>query len=107
MADFDARRRRLLKFASGAGALALAGCDRLAGNAQFDGMLRHGETWTMRTQRLVLAHQPLAREYTETCVTFLITARPRFHCRYPKKPSSLSAVRNCPSPESQSFSYRF
>ncbi|HEX4510470.1 MAG TPA: molybdopterin-binding protein [Burkholderiaceae bacterium] len=62
----DLRRRQWLKFASGAGALALAGCDRLSVNPQFDGMLRHGEAWTMRTQRLLLAHQPLAREFAET-----------------------------------------
>jgi DMSO/TMAO reductase YedYZ molybdopterin-dependent catalytic subunit len=82
MSDFHARRRLLLELASGAGALALAGCDRLANNAGFDGMLRHGEAWTMRTQRLLLARQPLAREYTE------VDLSPRFRANGSLDPGS-------------------
>lgn len=61
---FESRRRLLLQLASGAGSLALAGCDRLSRQPDFDSLLRHGQSWTMGAQRLLLARQPLAREYT-------------------------------------------
>ena len=59
------RRRFLTTLAAGAGSLALAGCDRLAQDARVDGILRHTEKLTLASQRLILDHQPLAREYSE------------------------------------------
>jgi DMSO/TMAO reductase YedYZ molybdopterin-dependent catalytic subunit len=64
-ADFESRRRLLRAFASGAGALALAGCDRLSANPDAAALLRSAESLTMRSQRLLLQHQPLAKEYGE------------------------------------------
>ena len=65
MTDFHDRRRLLRAFASGAGALALAGCDRLSANRDALGVLRSAESLTLRGQRLLLQHQPLAREFGE------------------------------------------
>ncbi len=59
------RRRLLMGLASGAGALALAGCDGLAQNAQVDGVLRQTEKLTLRAQRLLLGRQALAQEFSE------------------------------------------
>lgn len=55
-------RRRFI--AAGASGL-LAGCDRLNNSDAFRGVLRSAEGLTMRTQRLVLARDSLAREYGE------------------------------------------
>jgi DMSO/TMAO reductase YedYZ molybdopterin-dependent catalytic subunit len=51
--------------ASGAGALALAGCDRLSGNAGFAALLRGTERLTMSSQRALLDRHALAPEYTD------------------------------------------
>jgi DMSO/TMAO reductase YedYZ molybdopterin-dependent catalytic subunit len=64
-ADRDGRRRFLMSLTAGVGSLALAGCDRLAQNARVDGVLRQTEKLTLASQRLLLDHQPLAREYGE------------------------------------------
>ena len=61
----ESRRRFLMSLTAGVGTLALAGCDRVAGNARVDGILRQTEKLTLASQRLVLDHQPLAREYGE------------------------------------------
>ncbi|KQP04422.1 molybdopterin-binding protein [Pseudorhodoferax sp. Leaf265] len=59
------RRRLLMGLASAAGALALAGCDGLAQNAQVDGVLRQTEKLTLRGQRLLLGRHALAQEFSE------------------------------------------
>jgi DMSO/TMAO reductase YedYZ molybdopterin-dependent catalytic subunit len=65
MSDFDSRRRLLRALLSGAGAAALAGCDRLSNNRDALATLRGAESLTLRSQRLLLQHQPLAREFSE------------------------------------------
>ncbi len=65
LTPFQARRRWLTAFAAGAGSLALAGCNRAVNNARIDETLRSAEKLTMGSQRLLLDHQPLAREYGE------------------------------------------
>ena len=65
MTPFQARRRWLGAFAAGAGAVALAGCDRAVDNARIDATLRSAEKLTFASQRLLLDHQPLAKEYGE------------------------------------------
>jgi DMSO/TMAO reductase YedYZ molybdopterin-dependent catalytic subunit len=62
---FQSRRRWLTAFAAGAGSLALAGCDRAVNNPRIDATLRSAEKLTFASQRLILDHQPLAREYGE------------------------------------------
>ena len=62
---FQSRRRWLSAFAAGAGALALGGCDRAVNNARIDATLRSAEKLTFASQRLILDHQPLAKEYGE------------------------------------------
>jgi DMSO/TMAO reductase YedYZ molybdopterin-dependent catalytic subunit len=65
MTPFQARRRWLAAFAAGAGTMALAGCDRAVNNARIDATLRSAEKLTFASQRLILDHQPLAKEYGE------------------------------------------
>jgi DMSO/TMAO reductase YedYZ molybdopterin-dependent catalytic subunit len=62
---FQSRRRWLTAFAAGAGSLALAGCDRAGNNPRIDATLRSAEKLTFSSQRLILDHQPLAKEYGE------------------------------------------
>ena len=101
MTPFDSRRRLLLALASGAGTLALSGCDRLSGNPGFNALLRTGETLTMRSQRLLLQSQPLAREYTESDLS------PRFRANGTMRPEAGSlALINCNTPMI-SFSWFF
>ena len=61
----ESRRRWLTAFAAGAGSLALAGCDRAVNNPRIDEILRSAEKLTMASQRTLLDHQFLAKEYTE------------------------------------------
>jgi DMSO/TMAO reductase YedYZ molybdopterin-dependent catalytic subunit len=65
MTPFQARRRWLTAFAAGAGGLALAGCDRAVNNERIAATVRSAEKLTFASQRLILDHQPLAREYGE------------------------------------------
>ncbi|MET0381861.1 MAG: molybdopterin-dependent oxidoreductase [Burkholderiaceae bacterium] len=62
---FESRRRWLKAFAAGAGSMALAGCDRAARDPRIDQILRSAEKLTMGSQRALLEHQFLAKEYTE------------------------------------------
>ena len=62
---FQGRRRWLAGLVAGAGSLALAGCDRAVNNARIDATLRGAERLTYASQRLILDHQPLAKEYGE------------------------------------------
>jgi DMSO/TMAO reductase YedYZ molybdopterin-dependent catalytic subunit len=57
-------RRRLMGMgAAGAGGLMLAGCDRLSASPSFQTFIGGAEDLTFSSQRLLLAGQPLAREY--------------------------------------------
>jgi DMSO/TMAO reductase YedYZ molybdopterin-dependent catalytic subunit len=82
MARFRARRRWLGSLVAGAGTLALAGCDRAAHDARIDGVLRSAEKLTMGSQRLILDHQPLAKEYGERDLS------PRFRANGSTHPGS-------------------
>ncbi len=62
---FESRRRWLTSLVAGAGSLALAGCDKAAQNPRIDAVLRSAEKLTMASQRVILDHQMLAKEYTE------------------------------------------
>jgi len=62
---FQARRRWLTALAAGAGSLALGGCDRATEDPRIAATLRNAEKLTLSSQRLLLDHQPLAREYGE------------------------------------------
>jgi len=65
MTPFQARRKWLAAFAAGAGSLALGGCDRAVHDPRIDATLRSAEKLTYGSQRLILGHQPLAKEYGE------------------------------------------
>jgi DMSO/TMAO reductase YedYZ molybdopterin-dependent catalytic subunit len=65
MLRFRSRRSWLSAFAAGAGSIALAGCDEAVQNPRIDEIIRSSEALTLRSQRLILNHQPLAREYGE------------------------------------------
>lgn len=59
------RRRLLLGAMAGAGALVLAGCDKLAQTAWFQKTLGAGELLTRRAQRAVIPRKAMAQEFTE------------------------------------------
>jgi DMSO/TMAO reductase YedYZ molybdopterin-dependent catalytic subunit len=82
MTEFDTRRRFLRVLATGAGTLALAGCDRLSANRDVVGLLRSAESLTMGAQRLLLQARPLAREYGEDEIS------PRFRANGSFNPDS-------------------
>ena len=60
------RRQMLLHGSSAFGGLLLAGCDRLSNAPSFGRVLDSAEGLTYRTQRLVLGHRALAREFSES-----------------------------------------
>jgi DMSO/TMAO reductase YedYZ molybdopterin-dependent catalytic subunit len=62
----SSRRRFLTGLAAGVGAVALAGCDRIAQNASADALLRETEKLTMKAQRALLGRHALAREFGES-----------------------------------------
>lgn len=57
------RRQLIGTFGLGAGGLILSGCDRLDQSESFRGLLRSGETLTLRTHRLVTDRTAMAREF--------------------------------------------
>jgi DMSO/TMAO reductase YedYZ molybdopterin-dependent catalytic subunit len=57
------RRGLIGASAAGAGGLILAGCDRVLGSPSVEDFIARGQTLTMGAQRLLLAGQPLAREF--------------------------------------------
>ena len=65
MQRFRSRRRWLGALAAGTGALAMGGCDRMAQNMRVQGIIGSAEALTMDGQRLILDHQPLAKEFSE------------------------------------------
>ena len=50
--------------AAGLGGLLLSGCDRLTGAPSVQHFIGHAQSLSLNAQRLLLAGQPLAREYT-------------------------------------------
>ena len=82
MTPFQARRRWLATLAAGAGSLALAGCDRATEDPRIAGLLAKTEKLTLPSQRLLLDHQPLAREYGERDLS------PKFRANGSTMPSS-------------------
>jgi DMSO/TMAO reductase YedYZ molybdopterin-dependent catalytic subunit len=63
------RRQLLTAGVATAGSALLSGCDDIAGGAPFRAALDFGETLSMRLQRLLLARQPLVREYAPTLIS--------------------------------------
>lgn len=63
------RRRFLIGSTLGVSALALSGCDRLEQNPEVGGVIRSAEKLTMRTQRVLLGRDALAREFAETDIS--------------------------------------
>ena len=63
------RRRWLAGAGAALGSLWLAGCDRLAANATFTGVLKVAEKWTQGAQRLVTDRKALAREFPATDIS--------------------------------------
>ena len=61
---FDLTRRRFLIGSGVAATGLLTGCDALVENATVNDVLQKAESLTLGTQRLLMPHQPLAREYT-------------------------------------------
>lgn len=64
--EISPRRRFLLGALSGAGALVLSGCDKLANTAWFQKTLGAGESLTRVAQRLVIPRKAMAQEFTES-----------------------------------------
>jgi DMSO/TMAO reductase YedYZ molybdopterin-dependent catalytic subunit len=60
------RRRFLARAFAGAGAVMLAGCDKLSHSEWFPKILGKGETVTLAAQRAVLSRKSLAQEFPET-----------------------------------------
>ena len=60
-----ARRRFLSHWLPGAGALLLAGCDRLSGNPHFRELLSLGEKASLAVQRAVVPRKAMAQEFSE------------------------------------------
>ena len=58
------RRRWLAGAGAALGSLWLAGCDKLATNPTFTGVLKVAEKWTRHAQRAVTDRNALAREFT-------------------------------------------
>ena len=57
------RRHWLTAAGASLTSLWLAGCDRLASNSTFTGVLRVAEKWTQRAQRLITDRNALAQEF--------------------------------------------
>jgi DMSO/TMAO reductase YedYZ molybdopterin-dependent catalytic subunit len=62
-------RRALIGAGAAAGGLALAGCDRLSVSPSFQKFIGHGQDLTFHAQRLLLAGQPLAREFPRSMLS--------------------------------------
>jgi DMSO/TMAO reductase YedYZ molybdopterin-dependent catalytic subunit len=63
------RRHWLGRALAGAGALALAGCDKLSKSQAVLNVLDSAETFNLKLQRLLLSHQPLAPEFAEADIS--------------------------------------
>src|SRR5204862_3624971 len=62
-------RRGLLAGSAAAASALLTGCDRLADAPSFRWLLDLGQSASLHAQRLLLAGQPLVREYTEADIS--------------------------------------
>ncbi|MBA1271798.1 molybdopterin-binding protein [Stutzerimonas azotifigens] len=69
MSLFLTRRDFLIRASLGAGGLALGGCDVLEQRADVNAVLRSAEALTMKTQRLLLAQRPSAREFSSADIS--------------------------------------
>src|SRR5258708_2460342 len=61
--DCISRRALVGVGAAGVGGLLLSGCDRLTSSPSLQGFIGHGQDLSFGAQRLLLAGQPLAREF--------------------------------------------
>jgi DMSO/TMAO reductase YedYZ molybdopterin-dependent catalytic subunit len=69
MSRLISRRRLLTAGATVAGSALLGGCDEIADAPPFRAALDFGELLSLRLQRLLLAGQPLVREYAPEMIT--------------------------------------
>lgn len=65
MSFFITRRRLLIGSAAGLGAIGLTGCDDLSESANVRNVLDMAESLTMKSQRLLVPKDRLAREFTQ------------------------------------------
>ena len=65
MNPISSRRRFLLGALSGAGALVLSGCDKLASTAWFQKTLGAGESLTHFAQRWAIPRKAMAQEFSD------------------------------------------
>ena len=63
------RRQLLTASVATAASAVLAGCDDIAGGPPFRAALDFGEMLSLRLQRLLLARQPLVREYAPALIS--------------------------------------
>lgn len=63
------RRRLLIGSAAGLGAFGLTGCDDVVQNANVQSVLEMAETLTMKSQRLLVPKDKLAREFSEADIS--------------------------------------
>ncbi|KAA1177273.1 molybdopterin-dependent oxidoreductase [Rhizobium tropici] len=63
------RRRLLIGSAAGLGAIGLTGCDAVVQNANVQAVLDMAETLTMKSQRILVARDKLAREFSEAAIS--------------------------------------
>ncbi|MFJ6326923.1 MULTISPECIES: molybdopterin-binding protein [unclassified Rhizobium] len=69
MTFFITRRRLLIGSAAGLGAIGLTGCDDVAQNAKVQNVLAMAEKLTMKSQRLLVPKDKLAREFSEADIS--------------------------------------
>jgi DMSO/TMAO reductase YedYZ molybdopterin-dependent catalytic subunit len=84
-------RRGLIASGTALGGLWLAGCDRVAQAPEALKFLDHGEQLTLGAQRLLLAGQPLAREFKASDISRVFKANGSIA---PQDPAFLALVRN-------------
>lgn len=65
MENFNARRRFFGRMMAGAGALVLAGCDKLSQTEWFPNLLSSGETLSKNAHHLLRTRKGMAQEFTE------------------------------------------
>ncbi len=65
MAHLPDRRKFFNRLLAGAGAITLAGCDKLSNSATFTKLLSAGETLSYNAHRLISTRKSMAQEFTE------------------------------------------
>nr|MDQ6922720.1 molybdopterin-binding protein [Pseudomonadota bacterium] len=63
---FHPRRRLFLRALAGAGAVLVAGCDRLSKTEWFPKLLGNTEILTRKAQRMILPRKSMAQEFSES-----------------------------------------